>query len=466
MAILLVVAFLSRFYAAASVPLIEDEKERYAIAQEISFSPQNPHLPIGSKVTNHPLLVAYVLKLGMVIFGDSKLASRLIFVLLSVISLYVIYKLVKENLGSKKAILVLALLTFSQYHIGSSRLIDENTLLLFFVSLVIYFFFKFIKTGKQKWVLLTFLAAGLGYLSKELIIFLIPAFVIYIITNKKHQSLLKAKTKEIILSSLIALLLVSPHLLWSVQNNFYNFTYKQQHKMGVSLRSFYLYLAELPIVISNYKPEIFIWPPSSYRVLENRERILREKVPQAISFSSEKGLRLRMDGVYEYPVESLLIGIAIIISALLILIRKGKQGDLIKFSFILFSVSFITPCLFDPSSLFAYHYWASMSIFPGMIIFAHLLGDLSNRHRLLGNMCIGVFAIYSIARASVFISLPENYYLAPRTELYGLCLERAERYVKDGTISEAKRICKWLQSQDIGQTNELELQRILEKVEP
>jgi 4-amino-4-deoxy-L-arabinose transferase-like glycosyltransferase len=459
--ILLTIGLFLRIYSAFSVPFIDDEEEKFPLAAQISFNLKNLNLPIGSEVTHHhPLLSTYILKLGLNIFGRDKIGGRLPFIILSTLSLYFIYKLVKESLGGQKALLILVLLIFSQYHIGISRLIAENTLLLTFTCIAMYFFFKFINTQKSKWVFLSALAIGFGYLSKEFIILLIPVFLIFILIDPKNRKLLFLKKKEIILGFIIMLLIMSPHLIWSIKNNFSNFTYKQQHKPGFSLRSFYLYFAELAAIMSDYKPEMFIWPSPPYRVSKDRDIILRRIFPQAVYFTKEEGLKIRMDGIYEFPVVDLATGIIIFFSIFYILLNRNKKEDLIKFSLVMFFVTFLIPCLFDPSSLFSSHQWASMSFFPGMIIVTQMLNNLSKRHYIL-DIFIIYFIIYTIGRALFFINLPENCFLAPRSEFYELCLERAELYKNQANFENAIKICNYLLKSHLDKEKKSRAERIL-----
>lgn len=442
--VLLIFGFFLRIYAANSVPFIGDEEEKFLVGKEISFSPESLNLPLGHKIPKGPLLAIYIVKITSGIFGKGKIANRMPFIVLSTVSLFFVYKLVKEFLSRPVALLTLLLLTFSQYHIGVSRLMDENTLLLFFCSLAVYYFFKFLTTHKNIWFFLTTLILGLGYLSKELNVFLALVFLIFMSISRKNRNLLSSKKKEMILGLVIMLLVASPHLIWSAKNNFHNFTYKQQYRVGFSLRSFYLYFAELPAIMSQYRPGLFIWPSKVFRVLEVRERILRGIFPRPIYFSREEGLKIRMDGVYEYPVVDLVTGTVIFLSILHLLLNKDKKEELMKFSLLMFSVTFIIPSLFDPSSLFAYHYWASLGFLPAMIMVSYALVNLSKKYRIYGNVFAAFFIIYTLFRAVSFAGLPENYFLAPKKEFYGYCLDRVEEYRRQGKISDTIRVSNWL----------------------
>ena len=63
---------------------------------------------------------------------------------------------------------------------------------------------------------------GLGFLSKYLFIYLIigiKLFFIYLLFNKK------IKTFKFLITSLVALLIVSPHLIWLMNNDFVTLAY-------------------------------------------------------------------------------------------------------------------------------------------------------------------------------------------------------------------------------------------------
>jgi len=104
--VLLVLAFAIRFYGAG-IAVFEDgvESDKLNFIKSISFNSDTLHLPIGNKNLENPLLSAYILKLGITLFGENKLGARLFFVIFGTFSLFFIYKLVKKRLDVTTALL-------------------------------------------------------------------------------------------------------------------------------------------------------------------------------------------------------------------------------------------------------------------------------------------------------------------------------------------------------------------------
>ena len=91
-----------------------------------------------------------------------------------------------------------------------------------FWSLSILFTWRCIKHEKISDYLCLGLFMGLGFLSKYLFIYLIigiKLFFIYLLFKKK------IKTFKFLITSLVALLIVSPHLIWLMNNDFVTLAY-------------------------------------------------------------------------------------------------------------------------------------------------------------------------------------------------------------------------------------------------
>ena len=91
-----------------------------------------------------------------------------------------------------------------------------------FWALCVYFFWKGINANKKiDWALFGIFSA-LGVLSKYIFIYLLAAFFIYLIFNYKK---FKKFIPNYLLSLLIFFIILIPHLIWLIENNFITIFY-------------------------------------------------------------------------------------------------------------------------------------------------------------------------------------------------------------------------------------------------
>jgi len=248
--IILLLGLVLRLYGALNVPLTNDEYEQIEASQDIIVSPENLNLPVESKLTMHPLLVAYLVKAGAVILGIKTINEdlafvRVLFVLLSMVGVLFIYLLVRRYQGKNEAVLVLALVSFSQFHIGISRLIFNTNILLLFNATALLLFFKAIGERKGEYLYLLGIIIGLGCLAKETIILLIPIFLIFLASQQEYRNWFKRK--ELYLCLIIIGLIVLPPIIWNYSHDWVNYKrhLDKAHGLGLSAVSVSLYAGQL-----------------------------------------------------------------------------------------------------------------------------------------------------------------------------------------------------------------------------
>lgn len=424
-------AFFLRLYASTTVPLTGDEEEKAKFARQISFSPNNLNLPVGTRLISAPTLSVYIVKLGFSIFGESKFGGRFFFVVLGTLSLYFIYKLVSGMLGIETGFLTLFFLAFSQFHISSTRLIENDGLSLFFASLIIYCFFKSLRTERKKWVYFTGIFLGIGFNAKVIILLLVPVFLIYILSTKKYRIWLKHK--DTYLALFLMLILIAPYMWWSLRNYFNILSPRHLGKIGISLRALYLYFGEVFVWVAQ-RYNNFVWD------LSKNETIL---------IKSPAGILHKFSTISpEQPVIHWVMGILIFVSILYCLRRCNRKNELIRFSYIMFIFIFMAvSILAGRVSLFDKHVWAIVTLYPGVIMCSYMLIRLKERYVFV-NFSIAALIIYFIIHSLYFVNIPENMFTVPKNVMCGYCLDRAELYLAQGKSEEAVARCKWVIGRD------------------
>jgi 4-amino-4-deoxy-L-arabinose transferase-like glycosyltransferase len=99
-------------------------------------------------------------------FGISLLSARLVPVLFSILSLWTVFELAHSMYGGKTALLSAVLLGIMPGFFWLSRMALLETMLLFFVTLALYLFFRWLQNKQDKFLVLAGLTMGLGFLTK------------------------------------------------------------------------------------------------------------------------------------------------------------------------------------------------------------------------------------------------------------------------------------------------------------
>jgi len=423
--VLLILAFAIRLYAAG-IAVIEDvvEGDKLIFIKSISFNPSTLYLPVGDKNIENPLLSAYILKLGIAIFGEGKLGLRLFFVLFGTFSLFFIYKLVKGKLDVTTALLCLYLLTFSQLHIGMSRLASEHVLLFLFVSAAMYAFFQAVDTQKPKYIYVLAVLLGVGCLNYQWMSLLAPVFLLFLIIQKEYRFWFKRK--ELYFAGLLAFALVLPFLIWSYADGFTKLSSENVFDLGFSLRSFYLFFGEIFAWLTE-RTGFFIWghdDGGAFALMGGR-------------------WHLWVDGSNELPFIHWVLG-AFMFIGYIYHVRKKNNNDLIKFCLIMFTFVFVfTSVIAGADTIFDDHWWAEMTIFPGVILCAHMLVEFQKKVCWINIVIVGLIT-YSLVHAIYFVNLPEHQYAVPKEYLQKWYLAKAELYLQENKKNLAIDRCRWV----------------------
>ncbi|MDC0426389.1 glycosyltransferase family 39 protein [Pelagibacteraceae bacterium] len=171
----------------------------------------------------HPPLSAFFIEIFYQIFGSQDWAYYLLSQIFIVISFVVIFRLAKEFLRNETYALISVLLLEGVYFYNfTTPEFNVNICQIPFWSLTIYYAWQSFKNNKvQNWVLLG-VFAGLGVLSKYLFVYLLIGinffFIYYFLKNKKLNL-------KYFIPVIVFLLLLSPHFIWLVENDFKSIAY-------------------------------------------------------------------------------------------------------------------------------------------------------------------------------------------------------------------------------------------------
>ncbi len=216
--IILIIAVLLRFWNINFLPslnpdeaalgynaysLLETGKDEHGIAWPLHFKSFSDYKPGGYVYLSLPFIK---------LLGLTPLAVRLPNLILSVLTIYIFYKLILLLFKSEALSLYSSLvLTLSPWHIHFSRGAWESSVAVFFIVLGIYFFYKFLEKPKSKYIFLfplPFVVSLYVYHSARIIAPLL-VLTLFILNFKK---LLHHLSLHLIISIILALLLTIPVL--------------------------------------------------------------------------------------------------------------------------------------------------------------------------------------------------------------------------------------------------------------
>ena len=378
-----ILAFASRVFYAWDLPCHVDEGTRIEIARAISLSPENFHFPLGDSRTNHPLLSVYFLALGQAIGGQSIFFSRLLFIMLNMAGLAGVYFLARELFGPRAGALALGLASLDRCLTAAApNMLSQSGY--FLVPWIILFFYRAAANDESKSIFYFGVVCGIAYLFYELTILVVPGLIIWTALTGRFLKMLRRPSSWLGLACF--LIIISPDIYWNLSHSSVNFMRHmgKASALGVSMRSFILYLGDIIVSLSSphwlvpdsgigtYNP--FLWPCSFFS------------------------------------------GAIYLICVVWSLKYIGSRGTALLL--LCFATPFLAATAADPVNPWASWWWATASLFPAIILTSACLDKLLNvnKGRLVAHSAIGAILLLHF----VFLAGPKRGYGA---------LDRETRFV-------------------------------------
>ncbi len=411
-------AFYLRLQASLNVPYASDETLKIRVAKEINL--KNFELPLGNEETHNGPLLLYVMKASMSLLGENRMGVRLPSLIYSLLTLWLLYVLVKESLDQRTAMLSLILLSLSQLHIGFTRIVDENGFLIFFVVLTLLFIQKALHAGQKRYIFFAGLSLGMGSLVKGTMLTILPGILLYLWLYKGHRHPFSGR--DILLFLITCGLVVSPSVYWDMTHGYTDFKYHLD-KSGFFAFSF--------ISLALFLGELFIW---------NLHYIDEISLSQIVS--------------YEYPFCNWLMGLICLAGATYFLNnRKNGFTDLLLW---IFWSNFIFFSLVRSNSGggAAFHldnfWWAIVAVIPGFILGGAFLADLCRRYKPVRYFILPLILIYFGINGISFVRFPALCWI-PNDRVKILELSKtAQKYREEGLREEALKVEQYIQGRYYG----------------
>ncbi|MGZ8947233.1 MAG: glycosyltransferase family 39 protein, partial [Methylococcaceae bacterium] len=173
----------------------------------------------------HPPLPSALLHALNILFGGpSKGLIALAAQSCSVIALIYVWLLAKQMLSGKMAITAVLITSLIAYHNFRAFAFNHNTVSLPFTAAALYYFYGALKSPARisNWLLLGFVC-GLAMVTKYSIVLVLASFFVYSVWQRLWTD--TRVLRGLLISSVVFMLVISPHVVWLAENNWLPFTY-------------------------------------------------------------------------------------------------------------------------------------------------------------------------------------------------------------------------------------------------
>jgi hypothetical protein len=200
-----------RLVAAAWTPLTFDEAYYWMWSK---------HLAGG--YYDHPPGVAWVIRSGTMIAGDTELGVRLVSILLALPMSWAVYRTATILFGGRRvAPTATILLNVTLMAAVGTVIVTPDAPLLVASSFVLFYLAKVLETGRGAWWLAVGAAVGAALLSKYTALFFGPAILIWLVSVPKLRRWVISPWPY--LGGLVSLALFSPVILWNADHHWVSF---------------------------------------------------------------------------------------------------------------------------------------------------------------------------------------------------------------------------------------------------
>ena len=177
------------YLVLSTVYLWDEDREWIVLARSISLDPGSLHLPLHGYT--HPVLPAYFMKAGTLIFGETPIGFRLLSAIAGGLTVLVGYRLAFRAGGSAAGVATALLLALNEYHVAVSSVAVDMVFYLLFALLAMAAFGRFLEEQRPASLVLAGALAGLSYLCNERAALLVPVFGVALLWTANARWLLR-----------------------------------------------------------------------------------------------------------------------------------------------------------------------------------------------------------------------------------------------------------------------------------
>jgi 4-amino-4-deoxy-L-arabinose transferase-like glycosyltransferase len=226
----------------------------------------------------HPPFSAFAVEIFYQIFGKQDWSYYLLSQIFVITTFIIVFKFANEFFKDTNFAFISVLLLEGIYFYNyTTPEFNVNVSQLPFWALSVYFSWRCLEFKKNSDFIILGLVIGLGLLSKYLFLYLIIGIkflFIYLFLKRK-----KIRLRQFFLTGFVALLVISPHLIWLIENNFVTVSYGLHRSGGIgTLTNHVVYpllfiLKQIIILIPFFLMLFFLIKKISFKKITKNKKI-------------------------------------------------------------------------------------------------------------------------------------------------------------------------------------------------
>jgi 4-amino-4-deoxy-L-arabinose transferase-like glycosyltransferase len=174
---------------------------------------------------DHPPMIAWFIRSGTIIFGDTNLGVRFAGIVAMLITQLLLADIVRRVTHDVRAIVLALLLPEAALYYGllMAKVAPDVALIPFAVAMI-WALVRLAESGDQRWWLVAGLCGGLSLLSKFTAVMMLPAVVAFMLVPDWRQRQLRSPYPW--LAVVTAAIVFSPVLIWNYQHDWASFRFQ------------------------------------------------------------------------------------------------------------------------------------------------------------------------------------------------------------------------------------------------
>jgi len=216
---IVVCAFALRLIYLAQVELLPEETYYWSYGQHLDLS-----------YLDHPPMVAWLIRLGTALCGNTEFGVRLGALCCSMMSAFFIYRLTRNLFGEASALVALVLMQVLPFYFLSGMLMTPDAPLMAAWAATLCFLERALVAGRSSSWWAVGVCLGLGLVSKYTISLLVPAMVVFVILDAPSRRWLWRW--EPYAALLVALVIFSPVIIWNAQHEWASFAFQTSRRLA------------------------------------------------------------------------------------------------------------------------------------------------------------------------------------------------------------------------------------------
>jgi len=174
---------------------------------------------------DHPPMVAWFVRIGTAIFGDTNLGVRVAGLLAMLATQLLLGDIVFRRTHDLRAVAIAVLMMEAALYYGLLMAkVSPDVALIPFATAMVWALVRLAESGDGRWWLAAGVFAGLALLSKLTAVLLLPAVLAFMLVPDWRGRWLKSSYPYI--AALIALALFLPVLIWNAQHDWASFRFQ------------------------------------------------------------------------------------------------------------------------------------------------------------------------------------------------------------------------------------------------